>query len=224
MRYGAALGARKAVGAIALTLACFASDLQAEEITIAALGDSLTQGYGLAPEAGLVPQLARWLAAEGIEARLINAGVSGDTSAGGRARIGWTLTPDVDGLILGLGANDMLRGLSPAETRANLDAILTAADAAGLPVLLVGVEATGNYGPDYKAAFDGIYPDLAAAHDTLLMADFFAPLRAAAEADPNLRAQLMQPDGIHPSARGVALVIEDLGPLVAELAARAAAK
>ena len=106
--------------------------------TIAALGDSLTQGYGLAPEEGFVPQLQAWLAAQGQTVTIQNAGVSGDTSAGGLARLDWTLAPDVQGLIVTLGANDMLRGIDPAQTRANLDAILQGAKAKNIPVLLTG--------------------------------------------------------------------------------------
>ena len=91
------------------------SAAQAEEVVIAALGDSLTQGYGLPAEEGFVPQLQAWLDAEGVEAKIVNAGVSGDTTAGGRARVDWTLTPEVDAMIVTLGGNDMLRGLDPAQ-------------------------------------------------------------------------------------------------------------
>ena len=98
----------------------FAGIAQADEVVIAALGDSLTQGYGLPVEQGFVPQLQAWLDANGVEVRLINAGVSGDTTAGGLARVDWTLTPDVDGMIVALGGNDVLRGLPPEETKANI--------------------------------------------------------------------------------------------------------
>lgn len=188
----------------------------AEPITIVALGDSLTAGYGLGVEQGLVPQLQEWLVAHGSDALVVNAGVSGDTSAGGLSRLGWSLTPGVDALIVELGANDMLRGVDPAVTRANLDAILVQADAAGLPVLLVAVKALGNYGEDYRAAFNAIFPDLAKSHDTLLMPDFFDPLRR----DGKPMAGLIQRDGLHPNAQGVDLVIEALGPQVLELVGR----
>ncbi len=186
---------------------------------VAALGDSLTQGFGLPPEDGLVPQLSAWLAERGTQALVINAGGSGDTTAGGLSRIAWTLTPEVDALILALGANDMLRGIDPGVARANLDGILMEATARGLPVLLVGVTATGNYGPDYKADFDAIYADLAQVHGARLYPDFFAPLRAADDGSFAVRQQLMQPDGMHPSAEGVALVVEALGPQVEALIA-----
>jgi len=182
---------------------------------IAALGDSLTQGYGLPTDQGFVPQLEAWLQARGHEVRLINAGVSGDTTAGGLARIGWTLTGDVQALILALGGNDLLRGLPPEAARANLSGILSAAEAAGVQVLLVGLEAPLNYGPDYKAAFDAIYPDLAAEYGVLYAESFLAPVTAA----PDLRA-VMQADGIHPNATGVALIVEALGPRVEALIAQ----
>jgi acyl-CoA thioesterase-1 len=192
---------------------------RAEPVVIAALGDSLTQGYGLKPGDGLVPQLQAWLGKHGAEVRLINAGVSGDTTLGGLNRIDWTLTGDVQGLIVALGGNDVLRGLDPATSRANLEAILIKAEARGLPVLLVGMEAPGNYGPRYKAEFDAIFPRLAATHDVLLFPGFFDALRAGG--DQAALAELMQPDGIHPNAEGVAAIVEAIGPSVLELLERA---
>lgn len=191
----------------------------AQEIEIAALGDSLTQGYGLVPEDGLVPQLQRWLDANGAEdVVLVNAGVSGDTTAGGLARIGWTLGPDTDGLIVALGANDMLRGIDPAVARANLAGILDAALEAGLPVLLVGMESAGNFGPDYKAAFDGMYPDLAERYGALLYPSLLRPVAATEDGTGPLDPALMQADGIHPNRAGVARIAAALGPSVAALA------
>lgn len=187
----------------------------ADEVVIAALGDSLTQGYGLPADQGFVPQLEAWLRAAGHDVRLINAGVSGDTTAGGLARIDWTLTEDVQALIVTLGGNDLLRGLPPEAARANLAGILQAAEEAGVAVLLIGMEAPLNYGPDYKAAFDAIYPDLAAEFGTLYAESFLAPITAA----PDLRV-LMQADGIHPNAAGVALIVDALGPEVEALIAR----
>lgn len=194
----------------------------AEEVTIAALGDSLTQGFGLMEEDGFVPQLDGWLQARGHDVVLVNAGVSGDTTAGGLARIGWTLTPEVDAMIVALGGNDLLRGLPPEASRANLDGILTAADEAGVEVLLVGLTAPGNYGPEWQAAFNAMYPELAEIHGALYVADFLAPLTEAAEENPAAAfGSYMQPDGIHPSAEGVALIVEALGPEVETLIARA---
>ena len=192
---------------------------RAEPVTVAALGDSLTQGYGLPQGEGFVPQLQAWLDAQGVGAQVINAGVSGDTTAGGLARLDWTLTPEVDALIVTLGGNDLLRGIDPATSRANLDAILTRATEKGLPVLLIGMEAPGNYGPDYKAQFDAIYPELAAKHGTLRAESFFAPLQQD-NADPAALTPFMQGDGIHPNAEGVARIVQGLGPVVRDLIAR----
>lgn len=189
-------------------------------VTIAALGDSLTHGYGLPPDQGFVPQLQAWLRDQGLDVTVLNAGVSGDTTAGGLARLDWTLTPEVDALIVELGANDFLRGIDPAAARANLDAILTRAGDAGLPVLLIGLPAPGNFGPDYKQQFDAIWPDLAAKHGTLLVTSFFRGL-ATPGADPAAeRDRVMQPDGTHPNAEGVARIVADIGPEVAALVAR----
>lgn len=198
------------------------SPLAAEPITIAALGDSLTQGYGLPPEEGFVPQLQSWLDASGAEVVLVNAGVSGDTTAGGLSRVAWTLTPDVDAMIVALGGNDLLRGIDPGAARANLEGILEAAKVAGVPVLLAGLPVPGNYGPDYKTAFEAIYPELAAEYGALHVADFLAPISARA-ADGEPVADLMQADGLHPSAAGVALIVKALGPRVLELIDRAEA-
>ncbi|HBB85738.1 MAG TPA: arylesterase [Sulfitobacter sp.] len=213
-------------------LICFAfilgSAAQAEEVVIAALGDSLTQGYGLPAEEGFVPQLQAWLDAEGVEATVVNAGVSGDTTAGGLARVDWTLTPKVDAMIVTLGGNDMLRGLDPAQARGNIDGILTAAKNAEVEVLLVGMSAPGNYGAEYKADFEGLYPELAEEHETLLYPDFFTGLLAeeagAASARSETIRRYFQGDGIHPNAEGVALIVKDIGPSVSKLAEQVADK
>ena len=202
------------------------SAAQAEEVVIAALGDSLTQGYGLPAEEGFVPQLQAWLDAEGVEAKIVNAGVSGDTTAGGRARVDWTLTPEVDAMIVTLGGNDMLRGLDPAQARGNINDILAAAKSAEVEVLLVGMSAPGNYGAGYKADFEALYPDLAEAHGTQFYPDFFTGLLAEEKGAASARSETIQRyfqgDGIHPNAEGVALIVEDIGPAVAKLAAQAA--
>jgi acyl-CoA thioesterase-1 len=199
---------------------CLPVSAACDEVVIAAFGDSLTQGYGLLPEDGFVARLQEWLDAEGIEARLVNAGVSGDTTAGGLARVGWTLTPEVDGMLVTLGGNDLLRGLDPDLSRENLAGILQAAAEADVAVLLVGMEAPGNFGPEYKAAFDAIYPDLAEEYGAIYAESFFAGLNVAGGDPASVRA-FMQPDGIHPNAIGVRLIVEALGPKVAELVRRA---
>ncbi|PTN02348.1 acyl-CoA thioesterase-1 [Rhodovulum imhoffii] len=205
-------------GVLALGLNLFAGPAPA--VTIAALGDSLTQGYGLPPEEGFVPQMERWLSARGAEAVLINAGVSGDTTAGGLSRVGWTLVSEVDAMIVALGGNDLLRGLDPAASRANLDGILKAAQDADVAVLLVGLSAPGNYGPAYKAAFDAMYPDLAARYGVLYFDNFLKGISNLPDREGAMRVY-MQPDGIHPNAKGVALIVEAMGPKVLELIDRA---
>ena len=185
---------------------------QADEVVIAALGDSLTQGYGLPAAEGFVPQLQAWLDAQGAEVRLINAGVSGDTTAGGLSRVGWTLTPDVDGMIVALGGNDLLRGLDPVQARSNIDGIMKAAAAANVEVLLVGMEAPGNFGPDYKAQFDAIYPELAQEYGSGFQDSFFAGLSAVGDpSDPTTLRAYFQADGIHPNADGVAKIVAGMG-------------
>ncbi len=213
---------RKVLICIGLTLAGAA---QAEDMVIAALGDSLTQGYGLPVEEGFVPQLQAWLDAEGAEVRLINAGVSGDTTAGGLARVGWTLTPEVDAMIVALGGNDLLRGLPVAQARSNIAGILEAADSADVEVLLVGMEAPGNYGPDYKAEFDAIYPELADEFGSLYLDSFFAGLTEDGQAaDPSQLRAFFQADGIHPNAEGVARIVARIGPEVLALVDAAASE
>ena len=182
-------------------------------VVIATLGDSLIQGYGLPREDGFVPQLETWLRDNDEDVKLINAGVSGDTTAGGLSRVAWTLTPDVDALIVNLGGNDLLRGIDPASSRANLDGILKAASEQKLPILIIGLIAPGNYGPEYKSAFDPIYSDLSQKHGTLLYENFFTAITESGDE----QYQLMQGDGIHPNASGVKKVVTDIGPIVREL-------
>lgn len=190
-------------------------------LRITALGDSLTQGYGLMPGDGLVPQLEGWLRARGHDVTILNAGVSGDTTTGGLARLDWTLADRPDAVIVALGGNDLLRGIDPALSRANLDAILSRLTAEGLPVLLVGLAAPGNYGPEYQAAFLALYPELAESHGALLLADLLAPL-AEAMAAGTPPGEVMQGDMIHPNPAGVAQVVEALGPRVEDLITRVA--
>lgn len=214
MRYGVMALMRKALLAGGVLLV--AAGGAAAEMRIVALGDSLTHGYGLPAEDGFVPRLQAWLRAHGAPGVVVaNAGVSGDTTAGGLARLDWALGPEgeADALIVELGGNDLLRGIDPAASRANLDAILTQAGARGLPVLLTGLRAPLNYGPDYKAAFDAIYPELAAAHDALYDPFFLEGLVGS--------PALFQPDGIHPNAAGVEKLVARFGPLALELIERA---
>lgn len=195
-----------------------ATAANADPVTIAALGDSLTAGYGLQTDQGFVPVMQDWLTDQGTDVRLINAGVSGDTTAGGLARVDWTLTDDVDAMIVALGGNDYLRGLDPAVSRANLDGILTAASQRDVAVLLVGITAGTNYGPDYKQSFDEMYMELAEIHDVPLFPSWFAGLQAVTDMADGA-AGFMQPDGIHPNAEGVRLIVAAMGPAVQDLAA-----
>ncbi len=216
-RYGAARAIRNVtIAFLALAAPFAAAKAQAEPLNLVAFGDSLTQGYGLPDGDGLVPQLQAWLTAQGADVTVMNAGVSGDTTAGGLSRIAWTLTPEVDAIIVTLGGNDLLRGIDPAETRANLDGILRETQSRNLPTLLVPMVAPANFGPDYKTAFDAIYPDLAKAHGATLAKPFFAPLTGGSE-DPAAMRPWLQADGIHPNKEGVAKVVEVLGPEVLAL-------
>jgi acyl-CoA thioesterase-1 len=182
---------------------------RAEPVTILALGDSLTAGYGLAPQDGFAAQLERALEARGIEARVIDAGVSGDTTAGGRERLDWALADDPDVALVELGANDGLRGMDPAATRDNLGAILATLRDRGVPALLLGMLAPPNLGRAYGEGFDRIYPDLAARYGVPLYPFFLAGV-AADDA-------LNQPDGLHPTREGVAVIVEGVLPYVVDL-------
>lgn len=184
----------------------FADSGWAEPIIITALGDSLTAGLGVAPEDAFPAQLEQALRAEGVDAKVINAGASGDTSAGGLARLDWLLGDDPALVIVQLGANDGLRGLDPDATQANLDAILEDLTGRGIEVLLTGMLAPPNLGRDYGGRFNAIYPELAARHDVVLFPFFLEGVAAD--------RTLNQSDGIHPNAAGVAIVVENILPFI----------
>ena len=181
----------------------------ARSAEILVLGDSLAAGYGLAPEDSFPVRLEERLRAGGIDVRVRNGGVSGDTTAGGRARLDWALADKPDLVILELGANDALRGIDPAIVRANLDAMLAKLAAAGTKVLLAGMQAPSNWGNEYKERFDAIYPELARTHGVALYQFFLEGVA--------MRPELNQPDGIHPNGRGVAVLVEGIAPVVARL-------
>ncbi|MDD9920870.1 MAG: arylesterase [Boseongicola sp.] len=203
-----------------LAIILAASPSFADELKIAALGDSLTQGFGLPADDGFVPQLERWLQAQGAEVKLVNAGVSGDTTAGGLARTEWTLTPDIGALIVALGGNDLLRGIEPSSSRENLRGILEIASGRDLPILLVGMEAPSNYGSEFKSSFDGMYPELSEQFGTEYYPNFVGAITSL---EPQAEAieKFIQPDRIHPNADGVALIVQDMGPSVLSLIERA---
>lgn len=195
--------------ALCLLVALFASPAFAAPVKILALGTSLTQGYGVAPGFDFTAVLEARLKASGIDAKLINAGVSGDTSAGGLARLDWSLADRPDAAIIELGSNDALRGQAPAETEKNLTAILTRLKAAHIPVLLTGMLAPRNLGPEYARAFDPIYPRLAKQFGTL-----FYPFMLDGVA---MNPKLNQADGIHPNPAGVKIIVARILPLVKQL-------
>jgi acyl-CoA thioesterase I len=200
--------------AIALALLLSAGTAAAGgPVRIVVLGDSLTAGYGL-PEADSFPaRLEDALRAEGLDARVVDAGVSGDTTAGGRARLAWAIAPGpagaTDAVIVELGANDALRGIDPAATAANLDAILGELRRRGIPVLLAGMRAPPNLGRDYAREFEAVFPRLASRHGALLYPFFLDGVAA--------RPELNQEDGIHPNAAGVRVIVRNILPFVERL-------
>ena len=181
----------------------------AAPVKILALGTSLTQGYGLPPGTEFTAQLQAALKAAGIDAQVINAGVSGDTSADGLSRLDWSLADHPQAAIVELGSNDMLRGIPPSETEKNLSAILTKLKAAHVKVLLTGMKAQANLGPDYVKQFDAIYPRLAKQYAVL-----FYPFMLEGVA---LNPKLNQADGLHPNPAGVKVIVQHMLPLVKKL-------
>lgn len=199
------------LAAAALLAFSLAAPARAEEgkVKVVALGTSLTAGYGLEQAEGFVPQLQAALEAKGLDVEVENAGVSGDTSAGGLARLDWSIDDDVDAVIVELGSNDALRGFDPQQTRNNLTAILEALAARDLPVLLTGMLAPPNLGEEYGAEFAAIYPDLASRYGVLFYPFFLEGVAAD--------AALNQPDGIHPNADGVQVIVEAITPYAVQL-------
>ena len=223
MPYGVKSLKRKLILATCAVFLTPISGVAQDRITIAALGDSLTQGYGLPAEEGFVPQLQRWLTENGAgDVVLINAGVSGDTTAGGLARVDWTLTPEVDAVMVILGGNDLLRGIDPTVSRSNIDGILSKISERGLPVLLAGMPAPGNYGLEYRVKFNAIYPSLAREYGAILYPNFMKGLGPGN--DLSRVAHLMQRDGIHPNEEGVVRIVNAIGPHVLELIENARAQ
>lgn len=202
-----------ALGTLWLGVSCLASAPHAEpdETVIVAFGDSLTSGYGLPNEQAFPSQLESALRERGHNVRVVNAGVSGDTTTAALRRLDWALDGDTDAVIVELGGNDALQGLPPEATKAALSEILEKLQAKGLPVLLAGMEAPRNLGKEYVTDFGAIYPDLAARYSVLLYPFF---LEGAA-----LNAALMQKDGIHPNAKGVTVIVDNILPKVEALMA-----
>ena len=172
-------------------------------------GDSLTAGYGLPAGQAFPARLEAWLHQQGIEVRVVNAGVSGDTTAGGLARLDWALADKPDLVILALGANDALRGIEPSTVRENLDKMIGKIEASGAKVLLLGMLAPPNWGEEYRHAFDQIFPELARVHHLPLYPFFLEGVA--------MKPELNQTDGLHPNERGVAVLVDRIAPVVARL-------
>lgn len=207
------VNAAQAVVLAAVAVAAAGASTAAAETApprLLALGDSLTAGFGLPEDQAFPAQLQAWLKRAGVRVTIVDAGVSGDTSAGGLARLEWALgaTPP-EFAIVELGANDALRGLSPQALYDNLDKILARLKARGVKVLLAGMYAPRNLGRDYDKEFDAVYPRLAKKHGVPLYPFFLDGVVG--------NPALVQPDGLHPNARGVGVIVERIGPQVARL-------
>ncbi|HEY1503844.1 MAG TPA: arylesterase [Stellaceae bacterium] len=213
------IGARRGYGrgarfvnrvALAVLIALLLAAAPAMAATrILAFGDSLTAGFGVAPDQAFPMQLAARLKADGYDVIVDNGGVSGDTTADGLARFDWTMGDHPDLVLLELGANDMLRGLDPQRAAANLDAMLSKLKAAKVKILLLGMRASSNWGADYQKSFDAIYPALAAKYDVPLDPFFLDGVAL----DPKLN----QADMLHPNPAGVAVIVNRVAPAVERL-------
>jgi acyl-CoA thioesterase-1 len=202
----------------AFVMMASAAPAAARDVHILAFGDSLTAGYGLQRGLGFAPQLEESLRRNGVRARVTDAGVSGNTVGQGRARLKWTLDglkekPDL--AIVALGGNDMLRGLAPAQTRADMDAIMAEFKRRGIPVLVAGMLAAPNLGPSYGAEFNSIFPDMARKYGADLYPFFLA--NVAGMRDLNL------PDGVHPNFQGIKVMVSGILPNVMRALERVAA-
>ncbi|WP_181705096.1 arylesterase [Chthonobacter rhizosphaerae] len=209
---------RPALSAIALLVHLLLAPLvsaapaAADTVRLVAFGDSLTAGYGLSPREAFPARLEAALKARGHDVAVVNAGVSGDTVAAGLARVDWTFSEPFDGAIVELGANDALRGLDPARTRADFDRLVGRIAETGKPILIAGMLAPPNLGEDYGRAFNSIFPDTAEKYGALLYPFFLDGVVAD--------RRLNQPDGIHPTAEGVDIIVERILPSVEDLLRR----
>jgi acyl-CoA thioesterase-1 len=201
-----------------LAVLCFLHTIEAEPRApvIVALGDSLTAGLGLPQDEAFPAQLEAALKARGRAGTVVNAGVSGDTATAALGRLDWAIPQDASAVIVEFGGNDALQGLPPEGIKSSLAKIIEQLQAKGLPVLLAGMESPPNMGKDYVTAFDAIYPDLAARYGLILYPFFLDGVA--------LNDGLMQGDGIHPNAKGVARIVEGIMPKVDELLAKVKAK
>ena len=200
----AKLGTALSCGALALALNLWPAPAGAADCRIAFLGDSLTAGYGLPEDESWPAEMRAELDARGYDCTVINAGVSGDTTAGGRARLDWLLADRPTHVVLALGANDGLRAVPVAEMKANLDAMLATLEEADVATLLAGMRAPPNLGRDYAERFEAVFRDLAARYDVAFYPFLLKNVAA--------RPELNQPDGIHPNAEGVDVMVETIWP------------
>jgi acyl-CoA thioesterase-1 len=200
---------RQAIAALLLVALCGTAPAAARDAKIVVFGDSLAAGFGLPAGDAFPARLEARLKEAGVAAQVANAGVSGDTTAGGLARLDWTLAGKPDLVILELGANDALRGIDPKTVRANLDAMIGKIQASGAKLLLAGMLAPTNWGEAYRKSFDRIYPDLARAHGVALYPFFLDGVA--------MNPDLNQADGEHPNTRGVAVIVDRIVPYVVRL-------
>lgn len=205
-----------AVFSVTLVMTLSRPVLAAEPVTIVALGDSLTAGYGLAESESFPVKLEAALKSRGLAVTVVNAGVSGDTAEEGLARLDWSVPEGTDAVIVELGANNALRGMDPSGAKAALDEIVGKLRARKIEVLLAGMEAPSSLGDSYVAAFRGMYPEIAETHGALLYPFFLDGVAT----DPALN----QPDGLHPTAKGIDVIVGRILPKVEELIARVVAK
>ncbi len=218
----AGLGFRGLLASVSImacaTMGLFAAGVRAADmpVRIVAFGDSLTAGYMLPQNQSFPAQLQVALAAKGYKVEIVNAGVSGDTTAGGLHRLEWTLDQKPDGVILELGANDALRGIEPKLARDNLDKMLAILKDKGADVLLAGIKAPTNYGPEYQAAFDPIFTDLAGKYSVPLYPFFLEGVIG--------EKGLVMDDGLHPTEKGVAEIVKRILPEAEALVKRSAAR
>lgn len=204
------------LGAAAALIGLPRGAMAADPLKLVVVGDSLTAGLGVEPAKAFPSQLEARLRAEGLAVEVVNAGVSGDTTAAGLERLDWAVPADADAVIVELGANDALRGIAPAETARNMEAIVTRLAAGGRPVLVAGMRAPANWGAEYQSRFDRIFADVAQRHGALLMPFFLEGVA--------MQPALNQADGIHPNAQGVIVIVDTILPFVRNLVTRAAAR
>lgn len=200
---------KSTIRALAVATLVVAGPALADTYRIVGFGDSLMAGYQLGPDEGFTPKLQAALKAKGLDVEVANAGVSGDTTSGGLARLDWSVPDGTDLVILELGANDMLRGLSPSITEQNLDRMLAGLKARGIPVVLAGMYAAPNLGEDYAKSFNAIYPALAQKYGVPLIGFFMEGVAA--------NAALQLEDGLHPNAAGVDAMVKNALPVIEPL-------